>query len=92
MAKPKKLNYYVGPAKTEGNCCPFCKGTSGYQVDMTETHVMNGAWGDVPESGDSGLNVKYGAAYCMDCKKKFRCLNDLVKNGLAKFPDGAINT
>ena len=67
-------------------CCPKCKGTSGTQGEMTETHVMGGAWGEPMESGDSGDHVGKGIRWtlvvCLDCGAKFKHAA-LVRKGLA---------
>lgn len=68
--------------------CPYCQGVSGVTTTMTETHVMNAGWGEQLESGNCGLNVKYGNAECLDCNKRFQ-LNALIRHGLVVKPEGA---
>ena len=85
MGKPRKTEYYDGPkAATSTDCCPFCNGKSGYKGSMTETHLMTGGWGKSPTSAHGAMNVKWGAFFCQDCGKKFRCLKDLTDKGLAQ--------
>jgi hypothetical protein len=52
--------------------CPKCGGKTGYSGNMTETHIMHGSWGEIPEAGSSGLDVKWGLMECNDCGAKFR--------------------
>ena len=69
-------------------CCPYCHGQSGVTTTMTETHVMNAAWGEQLESGNCGLNIKYGNAECLDCGRRFQ-LNALIRHKLVVKPVGA---
>lgn len=55
-----------------GQGCPKCGGHAGYQFTMTESHLMCGAWGRVPEAGDSGMNVRCSLVECLDCGAKFK--------------------
>lgn len=70
---------------TDKPCCPKCKGTSGVDGEMTETHVMYGLWGEAMESVDSGGHVGKGIRWtlvrCVDCGEKFNH-KSLVLRGL----------
>jgi predicted nucleic-acid-binding Zn-ribbon protein len=57
---------------TDTQWCPECGGHNGYKGTLTETHQVSGAWGFVPEAGDSGINARYSLMKCIDCGFTFR--------------------
>lgn len=61
--------------------CPKCGGTSGYECKMTETHIMQGYWGNTPEAVDSGFDVRWGMAHCIDCGVNLRLRTAEAANG-----------
>lgn len=61
--------------------CPKCKGVSGYEYDMTETHRMGAGWGEGSSAGDSGRNIKQSLVECIDCGHKFQW-KSLIQKGL----------
>lgn len=52
------------------NCCPKCKGTSGFSYNMWVLNHMNGPWGREAECGDS-TSTTSSLAKCDDCGAKF---------------------
>lgn len=67
--------------------CPICGGQSGYTFCMTERHFMNGAWGSLASSGDSG-DQRYSLVSCDDCGHKFQKAK-LTSIGAIPGPDAA---
>lgn len=62
-------------------CCPACGGTAGHQHEMTETHVMCGAWGEQAEAGDHTGRVQRSLVTCIDCGVRFQ-FDALTRKGL----------
>ena len=52
--------------------CPKCGGTEGYHFTMTEEIEMVGGWGQAPQTGDSGGNIREGLVTCYDCGHRFK--------------------
>ncbi|RMN21110.1 hypothetical protein ALQ64_02847 [Pseudomonas cannabina] len=67
--------------------CPKCSGQSGYSFCMTERHFMNGAWGELSASGDSGIQ-RYSLVSCDDCGHKFQ-MASLTSIGAIPGPEAA---
>lgn len=53
-------------------CCPKCGGATGHKHILTESHAMNGRWGEPAEAGDSGTSPKRSLVACLDCGAKFK--------------------
>jgi hypothetical protein len=52
--------------------CPKCGGAQGFHFTMTEEIEMVGGWGQTPETGDSGGNIRNGLVTCYDCGHRFQ--------------------
>lgn len=52
--------------------CPKCGGTEGFSYTMTEEIQMVGGWGETPQTGDSGGNIRQGLVSCYDCGHQFQ--------------------
>lgn len=62
----------LGKQVREQRVCPVCKGSSGYSGTMTETHKMQGNWGESPTAIDSGYAVRFSVMECLDCHARFQ--------------------
>jgi len=79
MTDTGRMPSYFGRVSEKG--CPRCGGARGHRHVMTESHLMQGAWGEQAEAGDSGIDVKRSLVACIDCGAKFQH-EALVKRGL----------
>lgn len=69
-------------------CCPNCKGTQGYEYDLTATVVMIAiGWTkqDAPEAGGDVYRACDGVSLfrCLDCGHKMRESTVLAIRGVA---------